>query len=371
MYLMYKDIAVLYFDLDDFNIVCLNKDLVPYYLKGLNFLSSNRQDIFNNIQMLREYLSSRVLSLSRKNAKQLYTMFQIPQNNNIRTRVDICLKCRGVAIQDSYWVKFNEDELWSDYNIRSNELNDIIDIALYGNYPTASVNPICPELTTKGMFPKGWIRQDDKLYLLKTDSTVDFVNTKMEVLASKILSCFNVTYVKYTGELRSTETGKKYINKCVNFVSEDNSFVEAAEVILYCNRVGIDFEDFCLETFGNDFANIAVIDYILMNTDRHTQNYGFLQDINGKLIELAPLFDFNNALVSDYFSRDASDTMSQMFNKDESIYDCMKRYLPYSNLIFDYAKFNELRSKNREYEYIFDNIMERVKIIRLLKRGRI
>ena len=366
MYLMYKDKKVLFFDLEDFNAVVLNRDLLPYYLKGLDFQSPAPKDIFYNIQELRGYLSSRVLSLSRKNAKQLYALFQIPQSNDIGTRVDICLKCRGVSIQDSYWIKIEENEVWKDYNIRQNKLKEIIDIALYGNHPSVSVSPICPELTTKGLFPKGWVRQDNELYLLKTDNTVDFVNTRMEVLASKILSCFNIRYVEYTGRMRTTESGKVYVDKSANYVTEDISFIDAFEVMEYCRRLQIDFEQECLEQFGSDFANIPVIDYILANTDRHTQNYGFFQNDLGALVCVSPLFDFNNALVSDYFQRDVSDTMSQMFNKKESIYDCMKRYLPYSKLTFDLDRFQSLRSKNKEYIDIFDRVLTRIKVVGLV-----
>ena len=366
MYLMYKDAPVLFFDLKDYNIAVLNSNLVPYYLRGLNFNSSAMSDIFNNTTVLMQYLSMRVLSLSRENAKKLYALFQIPQSNDLKTRVDICLKCRGVSIQDSYWIKINENEKWSDYNIRQNKLKEIIDISLYGSDPSVSVSPICPELTTKGVFPKGWIRQDSTLFLLKTDKTSTFVNTRMEVLSSKILSCFNVDYVEYSGRMRHASIGRVYVDKCKNYVTEDISFVEAFEVIEYCKRAGIDFEQFCLSQYGSIFANISVIDYILANTDRHTQNYGFYQDDTGNLTRVGKLFDFNNALVSDYFGREASDTLSQMFNKKESLYECMMRYLPYSKLIFDYERFKYLKSKNAEYKHIFNKVLERIKIINLV-----
>ena len=366
MHLMYKDIPVLFFDLQEYNIAVLNENLVPYYLRGLNFNSNRRNDIFDNTFALMQYLGMRVLSLSKKNAKKLYALFQIPQSNDLKTRVSICLKCRGVSIQDSYWIKLDESEKWQDYNIRQNKLKEIIDISLYGNDPTISVSPICPELTTKGLFPKGWIRQNNELYLLKTDVTQDFVNTRMEVLASKILSCFKINYVEYYGRMRHTDSGYVYVDKCKNFITEDVSFVEAFEVMEYCKRKNIDFEKSCLLQFNYKFANIPVIDYILSNTDRHTQNYGFYQNDMGVIIDICPLFDFNNALVSDYFNKDASDTLSQMFNKKESLYECMLRYLSYSSLVFDYNKYKKLRGKHKEYKYIFDKVLERIRIVGLI-----
>ena len=63
------------------------------------------KNILHNIQAVKSYLSSRVLSLSRDNAKQIYAAFRIPQLDSIDNRVNICIGCRGVSIQDSYWIK--------------------------------------------------------------------------------------------------------------------------------------------------------------------------------------------------------------------------------------------------------------------------
>ena len=78
---------------------------------------------------------------------------------------------------------------------------------------------------------------------------------------------------------------------------------------------GINYREYCMEQWGEVFAGIPVLDYIIVNTDRHTQNYGFMMNNEtGKIERLAPLFDFNCALVADYFAHDARDTLSQMFN---------------------------------------------------------
>lgn len=58
-------------------------------------------DLLRNIQYLKSWLSRRVLSLSRANAKQIYTMYQIPQLDDIETRVKICLACKGVVTRST------------------------------------------------------------------------------------------------------------------------------------------------------------------------------------------------------------------------------------------------------------------------------
>ena len=367
MYLMLKNTEILYFDLDDCVVEVIRNDLLPFCLRSNIRLAVSMKNSLHNIQAVKSYLSSRILSLSRDNAKQIYAAFQIPQLDSIDNRVNICIKCKGVSIQDSYWIKEdNEDVGWENINIRQNELKDIIDLSLTGFSPSLTTDNICPELTTKGLYRKGWVRINKSLYLLKSDKTNDYVNTKMEVAASDMLACFknrleNITYVS---DIKYTQNGgKAFVSICKNFVEESYSFVEAWEVMDYCRRRSIDFRKYCLDKWGCLFACIPVLDYIIINTDRHTQNYGFLMNNDTGVIEkIAPLFDFNCALVADYFKIDASETLSQMFNTAETLKDLAFQYLEYTNIKFDEGLFTKLaeRRRNKDYRYIFERVYARV-----------
>ena len=109
--LMLEDNPVIDFDFDEMITHIWNKDLLPFSLRGCikepdkeNLKEYYKTSSFN-ISMIREYASSRVLSLSRDNAKQIYTTFGLSQDNSIENRVSICLKCKGVSVNDSYWFK--------------------------------------------------------------------------------------------------------------------------------------------------------------------------------------------------------------------------------------------------------------------------
>lgn len=133
---MLKDTEILYFDLDDFVVTVIRNDLLAFCLRSDIKEPDSLKDIPHNVQAVKSYLSSRILSRSRDNAKQIYAAFQIPQLDTIDNRVNICIKCRGVSIQDSYWIrKDNEKVGWSDINIRQNKLGDIIDLSLTGFSP--------------------------------------------------------------------------------------------------------------------------------------------------------------------------------------------------------------------------------------------
>lgn len=370
MYLMLVDTEVLYFNLEDCVVEVIKNELLPFYLRSNIRKSLNIKDILHNIQTVKDYLSSRVLSMSRDNAKQIYTAFQIPQIDSINNRVNICIKCKGVSIEDSYWIKEdNETVKWQDINIRENKLYDIVDISLTGFHPTITTSIICPELTTKGMFRKGWIRLGDTLYLLKSDRTNNYINTKMEILASDMLDCFDyvIESISYVGDIKTTSEGKEFVSICKNFIEEQYSFVEAWEVMEYAKRINIDFPAYCLMNYGFIFASIPVLDYIIINTDRHTQNYGFLMNNKtGKIEKLAPLFDYNCALVADYFSRDARDTLSQMFNTTDTLRDLAYRFLPDTRIKLNESKFGRLADSTKEYAHIFDRVYERMKELHIV-----
>lgn len=361
MYLMFADTPVLYFDFDDFIVEVINEQFLPYSLQGKFTRTVAPKNLLRNMQYLKSWLSRRVLSLSRANAKQIYTMYQIPQLDDIETRVKICLACKGVAIQDSYWLAKDTNEKYESVNIRHKHFKEILEISLLGINPTITENSICPELTTHGLFRKCWIRDDNDLYLLKSDNFQNNISTRMEVLASKILDCFdtNLSIVEYTGRIRNTKVGKLYVSKCKNFITDNYSFVEAWEIIEYCNTYNINFRQY-MYSLDRNLADIPVLDFILVNTDRHTQNYGFLVDNKtNKIVSLAPIFDFNCALVADYFNRSAEDTLSQMFNSKETLRQLAEQYKPCSNVRLNKNKFVKLRGSYSEYKHVFDKVYER------------
>lgn len=370
MFLMLKNVRVLYFNLPDFTVEVIREDLLPFYLRSNIKKTAGMKDILHNVQAVKSYLSSRMLSLSRDNAKQIYAAFRIPQTNSIDSRVDVCIKCKGVSIQDSYWIQDDdEDDEWEKINIRQNKLKDIVDLSLGGFSPTITTSTICPELTTKGLFRKGWVHLGDSLYLLKSDKTNGCVNTKMEVLASEVLECFEnvIDSIVYVSDVKNTMNGEAYVSICRNFVGEEYSFVEACEVMDYCRRVGIDFREHCLERWGAEFASIPVLDYIVINTDRHTQNYGFMMNNEtGGIEHLAPLFDFNCALVADYFRHDARDTLSQMFNSTETLRQLAYQFRKDTDIAFREEKFIRLAERNEEYKYIFEQIYGRIQELEII-----
>lgn len=370
MYLMLCDTPVIYFDFEEFIVQEINPDLVPFGIRGAFHAENSTKAIFHNVQLLKDWFSSRVLSFTRDNSKQIYALFGIPQVDDTETRVNMCIACNGVSVSDSYWIKKEDsDKRYCEINIRQNRFHEIIDVSLYGIYPSFTVECNCPELTTHGMFGKAWTRENDGLYLLKTDRFTNNINTRMEVLASEVIGCFynRIKSITYKGNEVEVNKGKIYVDRCKNFAREAYSFVEAYDVKRYFERKNMNFR----EWFGytEEASSIGVLDFIIANTDRHLQNYGFFMDNKtGKLSGFAPIFDFNLALVSDCLNVDASVTLSQMFNDGSTILEVAEDYLPHTALVLDEKKFNLLQANYMEYDKVFQRIKERCKYLGITKQ---
>lgn len=369
MFLMLRDDPVMYFDFDEMVVQVLDRERMPFSLRaGIKDNVCSLKEMLKNVQLLKTWFSRRVLSLSRTNAKQIYAMFQMQQLDDVESRSEFCIRCLGVSIQDSYWIKQDDSDLrFEKVNIRHQHFKDIVDVALYGDSPTVTENGLCPDLTTHGVFRKAWVREEDGLYLLKSDLHENNINTRMEVLASKVLGCMDgeIEYVNYCGEVQNTAVGNLYVDKCKNFVDDEYSFVEAWEVEEYCKWNGVDFKEYFVGFHGA--ASIGVIDYIIMNTDRHMQNYGFkMANDSGQIVGMAPLFDFNCALVADAFGKNAEDTLSQMFNDGSTIRQVAEQYRGHCKLHLDGDKFDRLMENHKEYESILHNVKERCSIMGVL-----
>ncbi len=357
VYLMLMNTEVLRFDIDGV-VEVLAEHLLPYPLRGV-FKDGDNQ---HNVKKVLSWLSSRVMLSSRDNADKLSMVFGMPVTSNIMDRAKLCMRYRGVSVTDSYWLCEDRDLIrgrkhWFDVNPRKHRPMDLVSVGLYGENPKSKYQGVCLEVTTSGRFKKAWSYEGKKLYLLKSDKTSDFVHTKMEVLASKILNCFDgkLLHVRYTGRYRNTSFGRMYVNKCENFmVKENKSFVRAEDILCNAERLGINIGA------SPQLACIPVLDFILGNTDRNTDNWGWLMDnYSGRLTEYAPLFDFNCALIGDYFGRDVSSTLSPMFNDGSTLVGLAERYIRYSQVCLDRYEWEELYKREKEYRFILDRVYER------------
>lgn len=309
MFLMNKNRPVLWYQMsdDETAIKILNNNLLPYslkdYLHDTGTQSLNRS--ISEISTLRDWLAGRTLSLSRDNAKAILNSAALPQSIRTDEKIRIVEACRGLSVTDSYWLKQDDENIvYDSVNLRHQHLKDAaFAVSIKGDTLSIQKEILAPDIGTKGMFRKTWYRSDDGIELWKTDRTPDFINTKCEVEASNILGTLGVNHVPY----QLIQKDGILIATCPCITDDHTSLIAAQEIRDYCNHTKTDFNKF-ITPYETAFANMAVCDYLIANTDRHIENWGFLVDTEtNNITGPAPLYDHNQALISDYAGKDVAD----------------------------------------------------------------
>ena len=272
--------------------VILDERFIPYDL----YLEEDRDfdTLINNINNFNYWCASRVLSLDRKYAKEILNSIGMAQAITDRDRAQISLSYHCVSLTDIYWVKKSDEDIsFETINLYDNSLNEaIVPLSLRGKPMTVTNQELAADLSTKGCFPKAWIRRKNDFILLK-DGGEDAV--KRELLASRLCQCFDFKQVKYEEGFfdgqRVTEsrivTSKKY------------SIVSRMAFEIYAQNHDLNVLDECLELDKETYFGMNILDYLVGNIDRHPENWGFLVDNQtNDYISLYPIMDFNQSFGS-------------------------------------------------------------------------
>ena len=125
--------------------------------------------LMNNLTNFYHWCASRVLSLDRKYAKEILNSIGVAQAITDRDRANISLSYHCVSLTDVFWVRKQGEEItFEELNLYDNHLNEaIVELSLKGRQMTVTNQELAPDLSTKGCFPKAWIRDKRGFRLLK------------------------------------------------------------------------------------------------------------------------------------------------------------------------------------------------------------
>lgn len=336
MYLMSKNIVVAEIDFNKLIFDIKRPDLMPFALRG------NNVSIFS----VYDWLSGRVLSLSRSNAKKILDSLNLDQTD----RMKICISCKALSLTDCYWLKGDKDSAtWDKVNLYSNSLSEAVArVALIGEYVSIQGKIRTPELTNDGAYAKCWRRGKDGIYLYKAGSSNG--NGKeylVDILCSDLLDRLDVRHVKYNKAVSNFRP----VSRCKNMTDLNRSICPMNYFEGYCNRNNINLQNYLLNC--KDYLDMLIVDYLIYNTDRHKENWGvYFNADTGKFECLHPLFDHNLALDLN------GDFMSKVI-PNKTLEECAMFAKKRDNLdIKDYYKYLKSSSvKNRFYE-IFNRLDE-------------
>ena len=271
--------------------------LLPY-----NLWLETGEDIdirVNNLNNFYYWCASRVLTLDRKYAKEIMNAIGAAQAVTDRERALIAISYHALCLTDVYWVKrAGERVRFEDISLYTNSLSgSFADISLLGKHITAqnaellTERDIAGDVSTNGIAPKAWIREDGIFRLLKDGDERD---VDAELLASRIADCFDIDHVSYSPALFE---GRR-VSKSRLITSEDISIVPMEFINIYCDNHDLDAERCVLDKDAYSFYMMNIIDYLVGNSDRHWGNWGFAVDNrSNKPLKLYPLMDFNKAFT--------------------------------------------------------------------------
>lgn len=315
-----------------------------------------------------EWASNRTLSIGRSYAKEILNSLRLSQTN----RYAVCKACRGLSLEDSYWIRQDGDEkTWDEVNLFRNPLSLFItEISLSGRNVHYRVdirqkqNIHTPELTTLGASAKGWIRRDEKLYLHKVG--------KYEIPADQILTALNISHIHYQVSGRSeidsylSEERRGWIEgvgeAIVNaelFTSEEISLVTFEEFQIFCAAYGMNPYREAEKLDKEFYLKMQIADYILNNNDRHEQNWGFfMENSTGKLTGYCPLFDHDHAF-SGY-----QNVMSQTTEEEMTLYEAA--LAAQKELGLDFCGLDRMRQPDFLSEAQWEGVLERKRRLEII-----
>lgn len=221
---------------------------------------------------------------------------------NINRPMTIIKVSKGLSLNDCYWVVEEGFEgPYDKFNLYDNRFSQVLALIAFTGYGSSIRTSLasCPEFTTNGMLPKCWRRKDGKIMLYK-GGTSGASNTGNEPYSeyyaaqvAKVLGINAIEYglSKWKGELCST---------CELFTSKEYSFLPVGRVVTSGGMKAVrEYYEKLGQSFVDALNDMLVLDAIIMNTDRHFGNFGFIVDNKtNKIVAPAPLFDHGNALLN-------------------------------------------------------------------------
>lgn len=293
-YLMHKNIPITLISFSE------TGDIISYANKIIN---AEHMPIIaqNHDTGIYDWWNNRAVPKTRDNLLQMLSAkgLSVPQKylfNNL-----------GLSLTDCYWIKpIDSDLTWEDVSLFSNPFKDD---SLKFSKAENNTPEYSPNSSLLGNIEKTWAIKGNDRFLIKGNRTKKSYESLNEVLATQIHDLQKHDCARY--DLLHI-AGKSYEYGCITkiFTSEKLELVSAYEILLcsssfpgsnydklirFCESMGMKKERAIL-----DYDYLILSDYILSQTDRHFNNFGFLRDPDTlELLCPAPIYDSGNSMYFD------------------------------------------------------------------------
>ncbi len=219
----------------------------------------------------------------------------------------LLVRCYGLSLSDQYWICPEGSHLqWKDINFFNNPFSeDIGDILFGAQKKENAIRFSSPDNTSDGNLKKRWKIIDGKRCLVKGGSNPYRQQPLNEVIATRIMEKLGVPCIPYS---LLWNKGAPY-SVCADFVDENTELVPAWRILktqkqpnnvsLYQHFIG------CAEKLGildvvPFLDRMIVVDYLILNEDRHLNNFGALRNAETlRWLGMAPIYDSGSSLGYD------------------------------------------------------------------------
>ena len=308
--LMNKNTKVLLAEYDNVNGVfskiyeVYNIDYAPYILKSYYVKGYVNNDNFRI--NLSEWFKGRGIPSWRDRLDILLHRL------NVSAPSELLDKAFALSLSDQYWIKPNNSNInYDNINFFDNDFDysEFLEASLSKNNNTIVTEESLktPNNTTDGMLKKAWIIDNDTRYLIKGGYKSELLQPFNEVLASEICKRLGFDHVEYTLDTYNDIV----VSKCPCFITKDTEFITCHQIRNEMKRYNSieDYEDYIniLENNGikdarTQIENMYILDFLIMNEDRHLNNFGIIRDVNNlKWLKVAPIFDNGQSLNIQYY----------------------------------------------------------------------
>lgn len=278
-YLMNKDVVIAKFSVDE---VLDFIDIEEQYVKLPEWFGD-----------LRTFIRNRRAPKQRENIEELLKL------SGCDTLTGFLEISHALSLVDTFWVKGTDSELsWKDVSLYTHPFNEVIaKTAFEGGLHGRQFSTTSPEYGTDGSFAKCWIRENDIIKMLKRGSS-GARNAGLELYsefyAGQVIERFTDKFVRYN--LR-TKDGR-LCSVCDCFTNEDYGFLPYAAIDTGNTTIESVLDKMKGLGLEKEIKQMLVIDALIMNEDRHKNNFGFIVDNRTQEIQcMAPLFDHNISLL--------------------------------------------------------------------------
>lgn len=249
---------------------------------------------------LKSWWSGRSIPASRSGLRDMLECLEISDPRAILT------KSMGLSLSDQYWVRPSDSGLlWSDVNFFANPFSEDVGDLLFGRtIDSGEIDLSSPDNTSDGVLKKRWKIIDGKRCLIKGSTGTVRQEPFNEIIASRICEALDIPHVDY-GLVWIDE---RPFSVCEDFITPETELVSAYRIMQTRKKSNSDsfYTHYvkCCSELGVDAVpaldRMMVLDYIIANGDRHTNNFGLVRNAETlDWIGPAPVFDSGTSLGCD------------------------------------------------------------------------